>query len=150
MVVQLNFDGACAKLGNLELISCGVVGRVNGALVPELYAEVFAGYGTNNMAEWEGLKTCLELISTYLISNEMPSSIHIVGDSKLIVNQFNGKFACRQPHLKEYYVVCKSMYAALDPAVQKLIKVSWVKRDFNTEADLAAEKAMKNYFKNLK
>lgn len=149
MVLRLSFDGACGKAGKLELISFGVVGYIDGVPEPSLTCAEFVGYGTNNMAEWEGFKKALELVLAYYQQHRTPIEVMIVGDSQLIVNQWLGKFEVRKPWLKTYYDECRLIFEQLPVEIQRRVYVRWLPRAKNTEADDIAGKAMNAYLKSI-
>ena len=51
-------------------------------------------------------------------------------DSQLVINQINGKFACRAEHLKDYLREVYDEMAEFDS-----VKVQWVPREHNQPAD---------------
>lgn len=83
------------------------------------------GEDTNNVAEYKGLiealKKCLELNL---------DNIEIKGDSKLVVMQSQGLWKVKAENLKKYNLEAKELIKKF-----KSIKISWVPREQNSEAD---------------
>ena len=80
--------------------------------------------GTNNRAEFLALYSLCTILYRYKID-----SIHIRGDSQLVVRQINGESKCKEPHLK-----------AIKAGVLYLLKdikwkISHVSRTRNKKAD---------------
>ena len=82
------------------------------------------GQGTNNEAEYHALIKLMEEIVKRGIKK-----VHIQGDSKLIINQVNGKCRCKNSHLK---VLRNQVYVASHGLEYKLVHVV---RECNSEAD---------------
>ena len=58
-------------------------------------------------------------------------------DSELVVEQVNGLSAVRQAHLSELHEVASDLKALF-----KSIRISWVPREMNTEADQLVKDAL--------
>lgn len=54
----------------------------------------YIGKATNNVAEYQGLLGCFALIERW-----KPDSLTVYSDSQLLVNQVNGSYRVKQPHL---------------------------------------------------
>jgi ribonuclease HI len=59
---------------------------------------VYLGSGTNNVAEWLGVKFALEAISKY-----KPKKVHAYMDSELVCKQLNGQYRVKHPNLQPIY-----------------------------------------------
>jgi ribonuclease HI len=98
----------------------------DGAIV----AEIGEGIGdtTNNVAEYtaviEGLKRARELGA---------SRVHVRSDSQLLVNQLNGVYKVKTPHLQPLHRQVRTLAAGLDK-----IDFEHVPRERNKEADRLA------------
>ena len=55
------------------------------------------------------------------------------GDSKLVVNQVNGVWACNFAHLREARGRCQKLIERLERGDE--VELEWVPREQNTEAD---------------
>lgn len=128
-------DGACDNNSPGRVMGIGVKIDVDGTNVLNLSDQV--GQGTNNIAEYEALLRCLEVLPNYL-SEQVKASITIHSDSQLIVNQFNGVWACADPTLARYLEICKS-YAAKIPIPFLLV---WIPREENTGADVLSKEPL--------
>lgn len=92
----------------------------------------FYGKNTNNVAEWrafvDGLKICVE---------KGISHVECFLDSKLVVEQFNGRWKLRKQHLRQYFDeanVLKTKFSGLT--------VKWIFRSENVIADSLANTAV--------
>jgi len=90
---------------------------------------------TNNVAEYMGI---IELFK-YIFKTNKISSINIFGDSKLVVEQLNGKWKCKSPNIKPYYEVARRLLIDLNNK-GKVVTIIWVPREENTIADSLAQK----------
>jgi len=62
--------------------------------------------------------------------------IRVYMDSELVVDQVNGVSAVRKEHLRELHDVASSLVALFD------IRISWVPREMNAEADQLVKDAL--------
>jgi ribonuclease HI len=62
--------------------------------------------------------------------------IRVYMDSELVVDQVNGVSTVRQAHLRELHEVAKGLAALFD------IRISWVPRKMNVEADRLVRDAL--------
>ena len=85
------------------------------------------------MAEYRALIEGLNLARDHGIQR-----IRVYMDSELVVDQVNGVSAVRQPHLIELHDVASSLKAQF-----KNIRISWVPRELNAEADRLVKDALR-------
>jgi ribonuclease H / adenosylcobalamin/alpha-ribazole phosphatase len=90
------------------------------------------GPATHNVAEYRALIEGLKLARDYGIQR-----IRVYMDSELVVEQVNGLSAVRQAHLGELHEVASSLKALF-----KSIRISWVPREMNAEADRLVNDAL--------
>jgi len=90
---------------------------------------------TNNVAEYMGL---IELLKYILFSNVV-GLVDIYGDSKVIINQVNGKWKCKSSNLRQYYNKALEHIQSIEDH-GKAVTITWVPREQNTEADNLAQK----------
>lgn len=83
------------------------------------------GRGTNNEAEWLALIALLEAAAAAHVP-----TLHIRGDSRLVVEQFAGRWKIRDTRMRTLAVRAHQIAAAI-PTVTCV----WVPRDANTRAD---------------
>lgn len=126
---QIQFDGAA--IPNPGKRGIGAILLDNGNVIHEI-SEKLEGIGTNNEAEYnaliQGLKKAHDLGWT---------DINVQGDSKLVVNQVNGKWSVKSDNLKVPCQVAKELVAQFNS-----IKLEWIPREQNEKADYAASKAL--------
>jgi len=131
------FDGACRE---------GNPGRAAGGAViqfpplnpnhPEwsrpliLFGEPFRG--TNNEAEYRGL-----LLGLHAALKHGVRHLAIRGDSKLVVMQVRGEWACRKDHLNLLLAEALLLLKNFDSWT-----IAWVPREQNKAADAAANQAL--------
>tara|TARA_Y100000768_G_C23990257_1_gene691984 strand:- start:1885 stop:2973 length:1089 start_codon:yes stop_codon:yes gene_type:complete len=128
----LMFDGG--SRGNPGLCGIGYVIYKNNNIIYE-FGEVVSKSNTNNYAEYIGV---INGLKRALIMNI--KSIHIKGDSKLILSQLNGDYKCKSPNLIPLYNEAIEL-------IKQFTKYSFehVLREKNTVADGLANKAMDTY-----
>jgi ribonuclease HI len=125
----INVDGACQ--GNPGAASIGVViTDQNGAVVEEIGS--YIGRTTNNVAEYRSLITGIEAVINY-----MPKRAIFFMDSQLVVNQINGLYRVRQPHLN-------ALHQEADELLDQLPswEVKYVERTANWQAHRVAQRAL--------
>ena len=129
---KLQFDG-CSK-NNPGLSGAGAVIYKNGK---EIWADhLFVGTNnTNNYAEYSGLIFGLEKAIELNIK-----SLHIEGDSLLVINQMIGKYKCNSHNLIELYNKAKILVSGFDE-----IRFSHIFRNKNVRADELSNNAVIEY-----
>jgi ribonuclease HI len=90
------------------------------------------GPATHNVAEYQALIQGLELARDLGIER-----VRVFMDSELVVDQVNRVSAVRQAHLMELHEVASSLVALF-----KSIRISWVPRAMNAEADRLVRDAL--------
>lgn len=120
------FDGAC--LGNPGPMGAGVVVECAGrrrTLAKPL------GVGTNNRAEYEAAIAGLALA---LAMGATSATLH--GDSQLILRQLAGDYKVSNEALKPLHAQARALMAEIGR-----VRLEWVPRDRNTEADALSKAA---------
>jgi len=87
------------------------------------------GDGTNNIAEYQALILALVYIK-HAASND--TYVKIKSDSKLVVEQFNGRWKCKDATLRKYLDKSLKLSAEATP----LITVEWIPREQNIAGHL--------------
>jgi len=103
---------------------------------PELLTsgKKFLGETTNNVAEWQGIIAGLEAV----IANDLTgASVTMILDSLLVVNQMNGSWKVKQPHLKPLHATATALAKQCSSVL-----FHHVYRQFNADADALANQAM--------
>lgn len=141
--VTLHFDGACEPINPGGIATYGFVlsgtpglGTTGGAGV------VAEGDGaTNNLAEWTALKKGLEELIQFQADGLVIGSLAIFGDSKLVVEQLAGRWACRGPNLIPLLAECRALLERLGV----FWIAEWVPRERNQEADALSVAAWESH-----
>lgn len=133
----LNTDGGMASNGRrrsgdpLGHAAIGVLLRTPG-LVTVAQVSKAIGPSTHNVAEYHGLIEGLRVARDHGIER-----IRVYMDSELVVDQVNGVSAVRQAHLRELHEVASGLVALFAS-----IRISWVPREMNVEADRLVKDAL--------
>ena len=90
------------------------------------------GIATNNVAEYEGLRTALD----YCDKNNL-KDVQIYLDSLLVVQQVNGKYKVKSKNLKDLYNQCTDLIKKIDN-----LEIYHVPREQNKRADELANIAL--------
>jgi len=93
----------------------------------------YIGHATNNVAEYNGLIGCLEYVQELNASR-----VTVFSDSELLVNQINGKYKIKKPHLQTLYNKIQNMLG--DSNIE--LEISHIPREQNNEADGLARQAV--------
>ncbi|HUR25619.1 MAG TPA: ribonuclease HI family protein [Candidatus Thermoplasmatota archaeon] len=122
------FDGCC--LGNPGPMGAGAV--VQTERERKVLRKAF-GQGTNNQAEYHGL--ILGLRHALVMDAE---TVTVHGDSQLILRQLGGEYAVKAPGLKALHAEAKMLLSKFSK-----VKLEWVPREENGEADQASRDALR-------
>ncbi len=124
-------DGSC--IGNPGDAGFGIIVKDETDTILEMYGN-YIGEATNNIAEYQALISCLELIEKYNMD-----TVVIYSDSQLVVNQIKGLYKVKKEHLKKLFdKVQNIMYD-----VSYKIDIIHIPREKNKEADKLARMAIK-------
>jgi ribonuclease HI len=133
----LNTDGGSASTRGrrsgdpLPVAAIGVLLRTRRlGTVAQISKEI--GRATHNVAEYRALIEGLELARGHGIQR-----LRVFMDSELVVDQVNGFSAVKQAHLSELHAVATNLVAMF-----KSIRISWVPREMNAEADRLVRDAL--------
>ena len=133
----LNTDGGMASNGRrrsgepLGIAAIGALLRTP-RLAPVAEISEAIGPATHNVAEYRALIKGLKLARDHGIER-----IRVYMDSELVVDQMSGVSAVRQTHLRELHEVARELKAQFAS-----IRISWVPREMNVEADCLVKKAL--------
>ena len=123
------FDGAC--LGNPGAMGAGAVVQVD---EPGGERKVLArgfGRGTNNQAEYRGL--ILGLRHALAVGVDR---VTVHGDSQLVLRQLGGTYSVKAEGLKALHDEAKQLLGRF-----RAVRLEWIPREQNTEADAASLRA---------
>jgi ribonuclease HI len=125
------FDGLCEPRNPGGVATYGLVVKKEGRTIFEgfglAYARPWTNEASNNVAEYSALIHALE----WLRKNELQGLPIIVrGDSRLIINQLSGVFKVKASRIIELYRRASKLLTEF-----KNLKLEWVERSLNSEAD---------------
>jgi ribonuclease HI len=92
----------------------------------------YIGTATNNNAEYHALIEGLKAVAEW-----HPDRLEVFLDSKLVVEQINGRYKVKKPDLQALHRKAKELLDGFDEAV-----VEHVERDRNKRADALANRAI--------
>lgn len=128
-MVQLFFDGAA--IPNPGRMGIGAVLIKDGKKLSSL-SEKLHGIGTNNIAEYSALMAGIKMARERGFSE-----LVIRGDSKLVINQVNGRWKVRNAKLKKLHYNIMIELKGLSG-----YEIKWVPREKNSIADSLSKKAL--------
>lgn len=99
----------------------------------------FLPQATCNIAEYRGLEAACLIITRKEV---LPDVVEIFSDSQLVVNQINGVYRVNEPILP-YYQSAHAAYTALKNLCP--VTLSWVRREFNQDADRLCNMVLDKY-----
>ena len=146
--IQVHFDGLCQPYnpGGIACYAFLILAKKGQEQQQYseygLAAEPFSDSATNNVAEYTGIIKALEWL---LEKNNYKNNQKIIirGDSQLVINQINGKYKVRAVKIIPLYQKVKSLLSKF-----KDIKIEWIPRDKNKEADKLSNKAYQEILDN--
>jgi ribonuclease HI len=122
------FDGCC--LGNPGPMGAGAVVQTDRER--KVLRKPF-GRGTNNQAEYHGLVLGLR----HALAMDA-DAVTVHGDSQLVLRQLSGEYAVKAPGLKALHEEAKGLLQRFSA-----VKLEWVPREENAEADQASRDALR-------
>jgi ribonuclease HI len=140
--IQVYFDGLCQPYnpGGIACYAFVILAEKGHTQKQQQYsgyglaAEPFSDNATNNVAEYMGIIKALEWLLEK--NNYDNQGIIVRGDSQLVISQLNGKYKVRAVKIIPLYQKAKSLLSKF-----KDIKIEWIPRDNNKEADKLSNKA---------
>lgn len=126
------FDGATRESNPSDKIGYGVI--IDGE---EHMGSMYSCIGnlTNNLAEYHGFLLALRLIEHL----EYEGTILIMGDSKLLIKQMTGEWKIKEGIYCSLARGCLNILKRLDHLD---IRLKWIPREENKEADALSKKAL--------
>lgn len=104
----------------------------------------YIGEATNNQAEYQAVVAALEYMVTLLDDKIANPTIAMFLDSKLIVEQMNGRYKVKNEGLKPLFWHIRDLIMKLGGAVT----FSFIPREQNQEADALVNEAIDYYLAN--
>jgi ribonuclease HI len=136
LLIEVYFDGLCQPINPGGIPCYAFVVKVDGNTVYSDYGiagEPFSDDSTNNVAEYTALVKALQ----WLLSNNFgPSSVEVMSDSQLIVNQLTGDYKVKAKRIISLYKQVLILMSKFQD-----IRIKWVPREKNREADRLTNKA---------
>jgi len=130
------FDGACEPVNPGGKATFGVVIKNSGGIVL-LKEHGYVGQGSkmsNNVAEYGGVLHVLKYLAPRL-----PGRVTIHGDSKLVINQLNGKWRIRKGLYRSIAIETKELLAYLRGLGWQM-NFCWIPRTQNEDCDALSKK----------
>jgi ribonuclease HI len=141
--IYLNFDGLCEPRNPGGIATYGVIirkGKVhlledNGLAISEPWSHE----ASNNVAEYSALIRGLEWLKNHKM---LDSKVVVRGDSSLVINQLRGTFKVKAIRIVELFKRAKELLNEF-----KDLRIEWVDRSQNKEADLLSRIAYARFKK---
>lgn len=135
------FDGLCEPVNPGGVATYGVVIKRAGSTVFEdsglAFAKPWSSEASNNVAEYSAAIHALE----WLKQNGLQDSpVVLRGDSRLIINQLKGSFKVKAPRVLELHGRASRFLLEFSN-----IRLEWVNRERNSEADRLSRVAYQKY-----
>lgn len=123
--ITIYCDGGCIGGNPGKAVYWSVARMDRGGSDPDLYVERRRNddFRTNNAAEWLALLEALTQIQT----RELHGRIEILSDSKLIVNQYNGRNKVGE-NFQPFLIEAREKVAGIVNGNGTSLKVRWVPR----------------------
>jgi probable phosphoglycerate mutase len=105
----------------------------------KLVAEIskFIGHATNNIAEYTALVAAFEALIKKLGTDAREATVAVMMDSKLVIEQMNGKWKVKHPNMKPLHAQASALARSF-----KAVTFAHIPREENGEADALANEAM--------
>lgn len=139
------FDGLCEPINPGGVATYGIViKKADRTLFQDCglaFAKPWSKEASNNVAEYSAAIHALE----WLKREELEKSRTILrGDSRLIINQLKGKFKTKAPRIIDLYRRASNLITEFSD-----LKLEWVERSKNQEADTLSRMAYRKYSKEF-
>lgn len=141
--IILYFDGLCEPKNPGGVATYGIIiSRDGEKILAEgglAEATPYTDEASNNVAEYSALIRGLSWLLERGLNNE---KVVIRGDSRLVLNQLNGKFKVKALRLVELYHKSNELLSKFDN-----IELQWIDRSKNAEADLFSRIAYSKFLR---
>lgn len=140
-MIEVYVDGTCQPKNPGGTAAYGFIVKKDGKTIGKGYGVVGTGEGmSNNVAEYSSLNEALR----WLLAHPQEDEVTICSDSKMLINQSNGRWAVNKGAYISYYVESKDLVKE----VKSKVIFKWVPRDNNMEADALSQLAYQEAPKN--
>lgn len=138
------FDGLCEPRNPGGVATYGIVIQQGNETIHEesglADAKPYSQDASNNVAEYSAIIRALE----YLDKNSLTGSeIVLRGDSRLIINQLTGVYKVKSLRIIDLHHTAKKLIQKF-----KNLRMEWVNRELNQEADELSRIAYKRYLQS--
>lgn len=141
--LKISFDGSCEPKnpGGVASIGWLIKNAICDTVLITGFQIVADGgkFATNNFAEYCALGMPLRWL---LDQGWKQGTVHVTGDSKLVVEQVSENWQCNAPHL---IALRERVFQVLEELDLKSFNIEWVPRNLNEEADSLGRKAYEAY-----
>lgn len=135
-ILKIYVDGSCMKAKDGKAITgVGIVAYVDNIKV--LSMSKLLDSETNNEAEYMAIYLALVALKSHI-----EYDVEVYSDSALVVNQLNGKWKINYDHLHFLNTCVKKVMSDFPN-----IKIEWIRREQNSEANDLAQGITKEYKK---
>lgn len=135
------FDGLCEPVNPGGIATYGVVIKKEDEILFEdsglAYARPWSKEASNNVAEYSAAIHALEWLKMNRLEN---SRVILRGDSRLIISQLKGAFKVKAPRIIDLYRRASKLLGEFSD-----LKLEWVERSKNKDADLLSRIAYRKY-----
>lgn len=131
--LTITFDGGCYPNPGGDPTYGYIITADNGVLFSDSGKVENPIAKTNNVAEYCAIINALQKLK----DAGWHGTLHVRGDSKLVVEQIKGTFACTKEHLKKL----RSKASNLIEEVSSCFTIEWIKREENKICDYLAKTA---------
>ena len=139
------FDGLCEPINPGGIATYGIVIKKGGENIHEesglAFAKPWSKEATNNVAEYSAAIHALEWLKKGGLAN---SPAVLRGDSRLIIRQLRGEYKVKAPRIVELYRHASKLLTEFSS-----LRLQWVDRSKNKEADLLSRIAYHRYKKEF-
>jgi|SRR5579872_1170196 len=136
-----NFDGLCEPVNPGGIATYGVIIRKGSEPVFQesglAFAKPWTKEASNNVAEYSA---AIKVLQWFKENGLQEAHIIIRGDSRLIINQLRGEFKVKAPRIVGLYRQASKLLSEFTD-----IKLEWVDRSRNSEADLLSRMAYRKF-----
>jgi ribonuclease HI len=135
------FDGLCEPINPGGVATYGIVIKQGGRTLFEesglAYAKPWTDESSNNVAEYSAAIRALEWLKK---NDAQGSPVILRGDSRLIINQLKGEFKVKAKRILPLYRQASKLISEFGN-----LKLEWVDRSKNSEADRLSRMAYRKY-----
>ena len=137
------FDGLCEPKNPGGIATYGILIQQGGEILHEesglADAQPYSDEASNNVAEYSAIIHALEWLKN---NDRAESKIILRGDSKLIISQLTGVYKVKSLRIIELHHTAKRLLQKF-----KNLRIEWVNRELNQEADRLSRIAYKRYLR---